>query len=148
MLISMTSWRPTTSQNAQDDVDGLFGAVLPFAEQTLGRFGELYPFGASLTTDGQVTILGGAPGLGEHPDSLAVLEVLYRGAADRAAGSRAFAFVADVRANGGDAVRVEVEHREGVALVLLIPYTRSRLRKTVTLGQMSVSAASRRIWSA
>jgi hypothetical protein len=143
----MTSWRATTSQDAQDDLDGLFGAVLPFAEQTLGKSGQLYPFGARLTIDRQVTILGGDPGLGEHPDSLVVLDVLYRGAVEHAVESRAFAFVADVRANGGDAVRVEVEHRAGVALVLLVPYTRSRLRKAVTLGQMSVSAGNPKIWS-
>ena len=42
--------------------------------------------------------------------------------------------------------RVEVEHREGVALVLLVPYTRSRLRKTVTLGPMTVAIGPTRVW--
>jgi hypothetical protein len=101
----MASWRDSASQTAQDDLDTLFGAVLPFAEQTLGKSGEMYPFGASVSDDGQVAMLAGAAGMDEHPRSNDVLNSLYLGAQSQSAQCRAFAFVADVRANGGDAVR-------------------------------------------
>ena len=84
--------------------------------------------------------------LGEQPPSQQVLDVLYAGARQRTDEHRAAAFVADVRAGGGDAIRVELEHREGTALVLLLPYSRSRFSKKVTLGPMSVGVGDRPIW--
>lgn len=110
---------------AQNDLDVLLNSVLPFAEQTLAKYGELFPFGAGVDVGGQVAMLAADSGLGEHPASNQVLDALYEGARAEAASHRAVAFVADVRANGSDAVRIELEHREGVALVLLIPYSRS-----------------------
>jgi hypothetical protein len=57
------------------------------------------------------------------------------------------AFVADVPANGSDAIRVELEHQEGVALVVLLPYVRSRFKKSLTFGQMSVSQGQPQVWA-
>jgi len=62
-----------------------------------------------------------------------------------AAGARA----PDVRVAGGDAVRVEAEHRDGGphALVVVAPYRREGLvKKTVTYGSMAVSEGVRRVW--
>lgn len=61
---------------------------------------------------------------------------------------RGAGFVADARANGSDAFRVEVEHRDGgPARVVLMPYQRKGLvKKTVAFGQMSVSAGDRDVW--
>ncbi len=86
------------------------------------------------------------PGLGDHPASDEVLALLYDGARTNASKARAAAIVADVRANGSDAVRVELEHREGVALVVLLPYKRSRFKK-LSFGQMSVAQGQSRIWA-
>jgi hypothetical protein len=58
------------------------------------------------------------------------------------------AVFADVRANGADAVRVELEHQEGTALVVLVPYNRSRLKKKVTLGQISGGMGRPHVWTA
>lgn len=144
----MASWRDSTSPQAQDDLDRLLNEVLPFAEQTISRYGEMYPFGAAVTTEGQVDLLGADPGSGEHPASQDVLSLLYGGARQTRANRRAVAFAADVLLEGGsDAVRVELEHREGTALVLLVPYTRSRFKKTVAFGQMSGGVGERRIWN-
>ncbi|HKC27634.1 MAG TPA: hypothetical protein VKB75_06445 [Jatrophihabitans sp.] len=143
---SWPSWRDTTSEAAQNDLDGLLNAVLPFAEQTLAKHGELFPFGAGVDVGGQVAMLAADPELGEHPASNQVLDALYQGARAEAASRRAVAFVADVRANVGDALRIELAHREGVALVLLIPYSRTRFTKKMTLGQMSGGAGERRIF--
>ena len=143
----MTSWRDSVSQEAQDDLDGLLNAVLPLAENLLGKSGEFFPFGGLVSIHGEAAMTAADPGLGEHPASQDVLANLYDGARANASDSRAAAFVADVRANGSDAVRVELEHQEGVALVVLLPYALSRFKKTVSFGQMSVSAAQPRIWS-
>jgi hypothetical protein len=142
----MVSWRDTASVAAQDDLDQMLNAVLPFAEQTLSRYGELLPFGAAVSSDGQVVLLAADPGLGEHPPSVAVLDTLYAGARASADTRRAVAFVADVRANGADALRLELEHRQGVTLVLVVPYTRSRFRRTITFGEMQGSPGRARVW--
>ena len=143
---AVTSWRDTSSGLAQDDLDALLNALLPFAEDQLARNGAFYPFAGSMSLDGEATLVAADPGLGEHPASDQVLATLYDGARANANVSRAFAFVADVRANGSDAVRLELEHREGTALVLLLPYTRSRFKKALTFGQMSVSTGAPRVW--
>jgi hypothetical protein len=147
MLARMTSWRDTTSREAQDDLDGLLDAVLPFAEQTLAKHGELFPFGAAVSSEGQVVMVAAGPGQGDQPPSTEILDLLYRGAREAAGTRRAVAFVADVRIEGGDAIRVELEHREGTSLALVVPYTRSRFRKTISLGQMSGGLGEPRIWS-
>lgn len=143
----MASWRDSTSSQAQEDLDGLLNEVLSFAETRLSKYGEMYPFGAAVETGGKGRLLAADPGQGEHPSSLEVLETLYAGAREHRAELRAVAFAADVTANGSDAPRVETEHQEGVALTVLLPYARSRFKKSLTLGQMSVSAGERRIWA-
>ena len=131
---------------AQDDLDALLNALLPFAEGQLAKNAEFYPFAGSMSLGGEATFVTADPGLGEHPASDQVLTTLYEGARANVNDSRAFAFVADVRANGSDAVRIELEHREGTVLVLLLPYTRSRFKKALTFGQMSVSTGAPRVW--
>jgi hypothetical protein len=142
----MDSWRDGVSQNAQDDLDGLLDAVLPFAEKLIGTYGEFYPFGAAVSHAGESAMTAADPGLGENPPSAEVLTALYEEARASAGGLRAVAFVADVWASGSDAVRVELEHREGVAVLILVPYTRSRFRKTLSLKPMRVLPGEVRIW--
>lgn len=143
----MSSWRDEASPSAQDDLDGLLNVVLPLAEELLRKNGEFFPFGGSVSRQGEASLTAAAPELGEHPASDLVLAHLYDGARRNVSGARAVAFVADVRTNGSDAVRVELEHQEGVALVVLLPYTRSRFKKTVTFGQMSVAGGQPRVWA-
>ena len=144
---AMTSWRDQASTSAQDDLDGLLSAVLPLAEQQLAQHGEFFPFGASVSADGGASLLAADPGLGDLPASDAVLAALYAEARGAAATTRAAAFVADVRAERSDAVRTELEHQEGISLVVLLPYTRSRFKKAVAFGPMSVSQGVSRVWT-
>jgi hypothetical protein len=143
----MSSWRDSASPQAQDDLDGLLGAVLPFAQQQLERRGEFFPFGARVTRDGEVVLLAGDPALGEQPASQSVLDVLYEGARAEAAASRAAAFVADVKVDGGDAIRAELEHAEGPSMTVLLPYSRSRLRKSVSYGAIRAGLGNPHIWA-
>jgi len=77
-----------------------------------------------------------------------VLASLYAGTSGNRGACRAAAFVADVRANGSDAVRVEAEHRDGgPGLLILMPYQRKGLvKKVVTYGQMTAGPGERRVW--
>jgi hypothetical protein len=145
----MTSRRDAASEQAQADLDGLLNLVLPFAEQALSEHGELCPFAAAAASDGQMCLLAVDPdALGGHPRSAAVLRALYDGAGASRDGRRAYAFAADVRAGAGDAVRVELEHHDGLALDLLVSYARSKLTKKITFGQISGGTGQHRVWTA
>jgi hypothetical protein len=144
---AMASWRDSTSQTAQDDLDGLLDAVLPLAERLVRKSGEFYPFGGVVSRQGETSLTAADPGVGEHPTSQDVLTQLHEAARAQRDETRAFAFVADVQVNGSDAIRVELEHEEGAALVVLLPYARNRFKKSVTLGAMSASQGRRRIWT-
>lgn len=72
---------------------------------------------------------------------------LYEALTARTTDSRAVAVVTDVRIPEiSDAIRVEVEHREGIALAVLLPYTAKRLRRGHEFQDMRVEAAQRRLW--
>jgi len=73
---------------------------------------------------------------------------LSRATASSATGLRAVALVADVRAVGSDAIRVEIEHREGQAMFVLMPYKRRRLKRGVDYGDLTAGAGHPQIWSA
>lgn len=75
----MASWRNSASQLAQDDLDELLNAVLPFAIETVGSRGELYPFGATIAKDGLIALSAAEPGVGERPTSKDVLALLRDG---------------------------------------------------------------------
>jgi hypothetical protein len=144
----MTTWRETTTQAVQDDLDSLVGPALDAAEHFLNKRGEFFPFCLTLSSDGELRMAGGDPGLGEQPPSQAVLEVLYDGASRERDALRAVGVVADVRLEGTDAVRVEMEHRDGgPGLVVLAPYALSGLlRKRARFEQLRLAEGTRRIW--
>ena len=141
------SWRDQISQAAQDDLDGLLDAVLPFSQEMLGRHGEFFPYGATVTVGGEVRMLAAA-GEGERPASNQLLDTLYSSARSTSALIRAAAFVSAVRFSGsapGDAIRVELEHREGASLVVLLPFRRDR--GAVEYGDLSAQAGDHRVWT-
>lgn len=140
------SWRDAASQEAQDDLDGLVNATLPFAQQMLERHGEFFPFAAGVTADGIVELFGADPGADDRPASTDVLDQLVGGLRERAGSLRAIALVADVRAGESDAVRVELEHCDGHAICVLLPYRKKRLRRGIDFGDLGASPGPHRIW--
>jgi hypothetical protein len=139
------SWREDVSVEAQADLDGMLDACLRFAEQTLNKYGEMYPFGAAVATDGTYTMIALDPPEGTKPTEM--LAMLHEAARQHAEGFRAVAFVADVLVDGKDAVQVESEHREGIAIGVVAPYKKGRFRKKdVTFGTLSAVPGTRRVW--
>lgn len=142
----MKSWRDTASAAAQEDLDNLLNAVLPLAQGLLGKNGQFYPFAASVSASGEVSVAAADQGSGDRRDPAQVLVDLYEAARATAADNRASAFVVDVLANGSDAVQVELEHRDGIALVVLVPYKPSTLNRVPKFEQMSAAPGEPRIW--
>jgi hypothetical protein len=141
------SWRDHISQSGQDDLDGLLDAVLPFAEKMLGKRGGFLPYAAKVSLDGRIELVAAYDGT-ERPQSADLLDLLYSGTRAKAEAARAAAFVSDVRLDGpapNDGIRVELEHREGVALTVVLPY---RLTGNgVEYSDLAASPGQRRIWS-
>ena len=145
----MTTGRDTTPQAVQDDLDSLLSAAIDAAGRLLDKNGEFFPFALTIGLDGEFGFVHADPDLGERPPSQAVLDVLHEGAASQQESLRALAFVADVRLDGSDAVRVEVEHRDGgPALAILAPYAlRGLVRKRARFGDLQLAESTRRTWT-
>jgi hypothetical protein len=143
----MASWRDSLSEEAQADVDRTLNEALPFAQQMLERHGEFFPYAVKLTVGGDFEMVG-ATTEDEHPASADVLSKLYEGLTWERQTLRAAAIVADVRTGSSpsDAIRVEIEHREGIALAVLLTYTKKRLGRGVTFGTTDAAPGKRHIW--
>jgi hypothetical protein len=143
----VTSQRDSASQQAQDDLDELLNASLPFAQQMLDKHGEFYPYAVTITASGETLLVAGEPGQGEHPNNADILQVLVEGLRARRDALRAAAMVSDVRLSDSDAVRVEVEHEEGPAIAAFLPYGKKRPRRGIEYGEMTADSGDRKVWT-
>lgn len=144
----MSSWRDSASAECQSDLDALLGAALPFAKQMLAKHGEFFPYAVAMRRNGEIAMIAGYTG-SEKPPSTELLDILYLGLRSKAEENRGAAIVADVRlkGEGTDAIQVEVEHREGIALKVFVPYRKKRFGRGLETGEMRGEAGERRIWS-
>ena len=142
----MGSWRDSVSQPAQEDLDALLDEALPFAQKMLDEHGEFFPYAVAMETSGETRLVAGDPDLGEQPDSTEVLRVLIEGLRSERIGLRSAAIVSDVRVSGTDAIRVEVEHQDGSAVSVFLPYQTKRLRRGVSYGELAAATGECHVW--
>lgn len=144
----MSSWRDIASPQAQNDLDSLVGAVLGFAQQQLAAHGEFFPFAAAVNADGTTEMV--APDLhDEHPRSADVIDACVAALVSQRDSIRAGAIVADIRLpdQSSDAIRVDLEHAEGHALTVVLPYAKRR-RNKIDYAPIQAHAGHHRIWPA
>ena len=143
----MTSWRDSVPEGVQQQMDNLFSVALDAASEFLVKNGEFFPYGFSVGDDGEVWMFGADPGLGEHPPLTEILRLLAEGARAERERLQAVAIAVDVTLpDGSDAVRVQLEHREGVVLEIHVPYRRRRFSGKLALGEMMVSEGDAQVW--
>jgi|HubBroStandDraft_1064217.scaffolds.fasta_scaffold350090_1 hypothetical protein len=144
----MASWRDQATEECQNDLDGLLNTTLPFAQQQLDKRGALLPFGAVVDRDGTVRLTAAYDGA-ELPASHDLLNSLHEGARSQRASIRAAAFVADVTVPGepSDAIRVDVEHADGVAIAVLLPYSKRRLGRGIDYEPLRAAPGERHVWT-
>jgi hypothetical protein len=145
----MTSWRDTASVQAQEDLDRLLNVALGFARQQLATHGEFFPYAAAIDAEGQAEMVAAGPHPdNEHPRSTAVIESCIAALASQRDHIRASAMVSDVNLiDGSDAIRVELEHAEGQALTILLPYAKKQLSSRIDYGQIRAQPGQPQIWS-
>lgn len=143
----MTTWRDAASDEAQDDLDALLGSALELAKRQLDKRREIYPYALVIDTAGTQRMLAADTGA-ERPESSDLITTLLGAVVEQRAQLRAAAIVADVLLpeTGSDALRVSLEHSEGVALTVLLPYQSRSLRKDVHYGALQAGAAAPFIW--
>ena len=143
--------RQAVPQSVRDEMDALLDLLMTFAVQAVTEHGEFYPFAGVSTERGGPELLAVGSDA-EQPlssDVLADLELALRARAE--SGARAVALAADVRvADPGsgetvDAIRVHVEHADGDAVTVFMPYAKKRLRG-VSFGELFASPAERLIF--
>lgn len=141
----MTAWRRTASQQTQDDVDGLFAMALEHATRLLRDGGRLLPFAAAVSRDGVAHLLAAPAGVDANSGARARLAAMYADARRHLDDWRAVAFAADISLDEGRAIRIQAEHRDGVALALRVPY-QQRFLGGVKLGTMRLDPGPVRFW--
>jgi hypothetical protein len=143
------SWREDASQQAQDDLDALLSAGLGFAQGQLEQHGAFFPFAVGIVADtGEPQLIAAVPERGgEQPDSLKVIDECVRALTEGRSALRAGAIVSDVLANDSDAIRVELEHADGIAIAALLPYAKRRLGKKLRYADVVAQDGVRRIWA-
>ena len=140
----MTSWSDGLSEKAQTELNQVLTAAVSFAETMLETEGAFYPYAVGLTEAG-ATEMATLPSGSDD-----VLDQLLTQLASQRDTLRAGAVVAAVHLESidSDAVRVDIEHRDGAALIVVLPYTRKKLRKKVEWGDMQSMVVEPRIWGA
>lgn len=144
----MTSWREHASPQAQADLDGLLEPALGFAQQQLAQHGEFFPYAVVVRTDGETEMVAARPdATNDRPASADVITACRTTLAERRDQLRAAAIVADVRlTDGGDAVQAELEHTEGPALTILLPYSKKRFGRGIDYGPLRAAAGTHHVW--
>ena len=134
---------------ARDELDALLDPLLKFAQEMLRKQGEYYPFGGTITSEGQVSLTAADTG-DERPASQEVIELLASGmrAQAKAGRIRAAAICYDSRftPEGGektDAIAVALEHRDGDAALVMQPYSKARFTG-LKFGQLIAMAPDER----
>jgi hypothetical protein len=135
---------------AHPDLDALLNALLPFAKQQLSKRGVFLPFGASMSTDGAISL---AMGYSEEQTATAqgLIALLEAGFANSASEGvvRAVGLCMDVRVvppgetGKTDAICCSLEHASGETRNVFIPY-RKGLFGRLTYGALFASPGARR----
>lgn len=142
------TWRDKTSAPGQADLDGLLKPALDFAEQQLERYRGFLPFAVVVDRSGEQRMVAAGFDTDYSPSS-DVIALLHAGLVEERAQLRAAVVVADVRLPelGSDAVRLTMEHAEGIGLEVLVPYRIQRFRRAVEFAEMLVSETEGDIWT-
>jgi hypothetical protein len=134
------------SAEGKEDVSRLLGLLLPHAQDLLSRNGEFYPFGGSISTTGEVALESAAVEESQ-PDSQELLELLYAGDHQRRHELRAAGWATNVRLGDDDAVRVELELREGFVVAFFYPYVRNGSTVVIEDDKAVADDGEQHVWT-
>ncbi|MFK4640520.1 hypothetical protein [Paenarthrobacter histidinolovorans] len=148
-------WHEGLSEQAIQDVFKLVGVAVPFAEDQLSRNGGLAPYGITTDLAGE---LGhhmayqeaNADGEVDSAESVLMMADGFRNKKDTLRGTCILSDVLVQVEDGGavDAVRLHIEHSEGLSMNILKPYEIDGQSRAVVFGDSAVIPADAHVWSA
>ena len=87
------------------------------------------------------------PARGKRPASAAALRSLIKSLRRDRVSLRSVALVSDVELAEGDAVRVQLEHREGQVVTMILPYTKRHFGHGIHYGDLSAESGEPLVWT-
>lgn len=143
-----TAWRETTPPAVQGDLDALVTLAVATSRDGLDQRQGFQPFAVLLGQDRRPQVSWVDPeASGPRPRAADLLALLVDSLRERRDGLLAGGVVADTSIRDGDAVRVELEHRDGgPALVVEVRYRASWVQGETAFGERRVALGTRRVW--
>jgi hypothetical protein len=137
-------WSGVAPGHVHADLDALADWALPFARESLERWGDLTPFARTLAAQagGRIVATPADPAAAADPVRLVV-----DGVRSQRDSLRAAAVCYDVLLRDGDAIRLDLEHRAGVALSVLQPYLKKRFGRGYRFEEIKVVPMRPVIWA-
>jgi hypothetical protein len=146
----MTEWRETASVQAQDDLDRLADVTIAAARNFLDRNGQFIPFPMAVKADGELALVGlTQPDTPEYPVVQDVVDGIVDLFRDRRDSIRALAIASDVTipSEQVDAIEVRLEHRDGIAITVLLPYRADPLDDSYEYDEPRAQEGEHVIWA-
>ena len=146
----MHSWRDGLSAATQAELDRLLDAALRLAQERLTNASEFDPFAILIAIDGRLLAVDlETSELGKHPEAEAISLAARAQLRTLAPTAHCTALVTNTRISRDrtDAIEVRLEHRDGVALIVLLPYKRPRFGGTTDYGQLAAYPGTREVWA-
>ncbi|HEY4269816.1 MAG TPA: hypothetical protein VGM94_16660 [Galbitalea sp.] len=146
----MTEWRETVSDDTQDDLDRLADVTIAAARNFLDRNGQFIPFPMAVKADGELALVGlTQPDTPEYPVVQDVVDGIVDLFRDRRDSIRALAIASDVTipSEQVDAIEVRLEHRDGIAITVLVPYRADPLDDSYEYDEPRAQEGERAIWA-
>jgi hypothetical protein len=132
---------------AERDFTAMWRAALPIARDMLDQQRRVIPFAVAVSNEGGVSSVGVDLPARRRPPPRQMLVAVYRELAAKADDLRAVATVTDFDIQGGDAVVIALEHRDGTALIARVPFVRRREGGPIVFGELEPHPGSPRLWT-
>lgn len=140
----VTTWRDTTSEHIQSDLDRLLNVVLPFADEMLRRHGDFHPYGVAITRAGEEQVFAADTEEEARPSPSDVLTSLVNGMSEDANELRAAALVSDVTSDRTDAIMIHLEHADSMAITVVVPYQQDE--EDIEYADLAATPTEALIW--
>ena len=146
----MHSWGTGGDDTAQAELDRLLDTAIRVAQSQLTEAAHFEPVALVLAEDGRILeIEQDRSALGKHPEVADVLTNAVRHLRQVRSEARATALVVNTRLarEHTDAVELRVEHRTGLAAIVLLPYKRATFGGRTDYGALTGFVGRPQVWA-
>ncbi len=142
----------TAMADPKSEVEDLMNDRLPFGQELLEKYGEFFPYGGAITSDGKIVSVAAYDG-DEQPPSMDVINLLKNGfrQAAKKGEYKATALFYDVRVippgakEKVDAIAIALDHKENYSVVVFFTYT--LINSKLEFGEVFAEAGANDIFN-